>query len=119
MILDLTWIGVIAKSFYAKYIGYLMRSDVNWFAAIAFYLLFMVGLIVFVIQPALQKGSWIHALLYGLLFGAVTYAAYDLTNLAIVKDWPITVTIVDIAWGAVVSGAVCLATYLIAVKFGF
>lgn len=93
-----------------------MKSNINWTAAIAFYLLFIVGLVVFVISPALEKSSWMHALLFGALFGLITYATYDLTNLATLKDWPLLVTMVDLAWGAVLAASVSTATYFIASK---
>jgi uncharacterized membrane protein len=116
--IDILWIGVIAKSFYFKQIGSLLKPDVNWAAAIIFYLLFIVGLVVFVIAPAVEKNSWMHALLFGALFGLVCYATYDLTNLALAKDWPLLVTIVDLIWGAVLASSVSVATYFIASKIG-
>jgi uncharacterized membrane protein len=94
-----------------------MKSDVNWTAAGIFYLLFILGLVLFVIYPAIEKGSWTHALLFGALFGLITYATYDLTNLATLKDWPILVTIVDLIWGSVLATSVSVATYFIAIKF--
>ena len=112
--IDMVWLAVVAKSFYQKQIGFLMKPDINWLAAIIFYLLFITGLIVFVITPAMVKQSWIHALLYGALFGLVTYATYDLTNLATTKDWPLLVTIVDLTWGSVLAASVSVITYLIA-----
>lgn len=114
--LDMTWLGFVAKNFYAKHLGYLMRTDINWTAAILFYLLFIVGLVVFVVTPAIEKGSWVQALALGALFGLVSYATYDLTNLATVKNWPLSVTIVDLVWGAVLAAAVSTATYGIATK---
>ena len=114
--IDMTWLGFVAKNFYRGQIGFLMKSNINWTAAIAFYLLFIVGLVVFVISPALEKSSWTHALLFGALFGLITYATYDLTNLATLKDWPLLVTIVDLAWGAVLAASVSTATYFIASK---
>jgi len=107
------WLGLIARNFYSKEIGFLMKSNVNWFAAGAFYLLFTFGLVVFVISPALERGSWMYALMFGALFGLITYATYDLTNLATLKDWPLVVTIVDLLWGAVLGGLVCLITYAV------
>ena len=104
--------------FYAKQIGPLLKPDVNWTAAIIFYLLFVVGLVVFVIMPAIEKNSWTHALLFGALFGLVCYATYDLTNLAVTKDWPLLVTIVDLVWGAVLAASVSAVTYFIATKIG-
>lgn len=111
--IDMLWLGLIARSFYVKEIGFLMKSNVNWIAAGAFYLLFTIGLVLFVISPALEKGSWTYALLFGALFGLITYATYDLTNLATVKDWPLVVTIVDLLWGAVLGGIVSLVAYVI------
>lgn len=116
--IDMAWLGLIAKNFYNKHLGYLMTSNVNWAAAIIFYLLFIVGLVVFVITPAMQKNSWAHALLFGALFGLIAYATYDLTNLATVKNWPLLVTIVDLAWGAALAAGVSTITFLIAKKFG-
>jgi uncharacterized membrane protein len=95
-----------------------MRPDINWLAAIIFYLLFIVGLVIFVIAPAVEKNSWTHALLFGALFGLITYATYDLTNLATVKNWPLLVTVVDLGWGAFLAGAVSTITYGIAHKLG-
>lgn len=112
--IDMLWLGLIAKNFYAKQIGFLMKSDINWTAAIVFYLLFIVGLVLFVIAPAVEKHSWLHALLFGALFGLISYATYDLTNLATLKDWPLLVTMVDLAWGATLGAIVSVVTYLIA-----
>ena len=112
--IDMIWLAVVAKNFYQKQIGFLMKPDINWLAAIIFYLLFIFGLIIFVITPAMVKQSWVHALLFGALFGLVTYATYDLTNLATVKDWPLLVTVVDLVWGSVLAASVSVITYLIA-----
>lgn len=116
--IDMFWLGIVAKDFYRAQIGALMKSDVNWVAAVVFYLIFITGLVVFVIAPALEKGSWIHALAFGALFGFVCYATYDLTNLAVAKDWPLLVTIVDMAWGAILAASVSTITYFIAHKIG-
>jgi uncharacterized membrane protein len=116
--LDMIWLGLVATNFYRGQIGSLMKSDINWVAAIVFYLLFIVGLVFFVITPAIEKGSWAHALLVGAFFGFITYATYDLTNLATLKNWPLLVTVVDLAWGAVLAASVSTATYFIASKIG-
>jgi uncharacterized membrane protein len=110
------WLVLVAKKFYQDQIGFLMKPDINWFAAIIFYFLFIAGLIVFVITPAVEKHSWVHALLYGALFGLITYATYDLTNLATLKDWPLLVTVVDLIWGSVLASSISLVTYFIANK---
>jgi len=114
--IDMVWLGLIAKNFYAKQIGFLMKSNINWTAAIIFYLVFIAGLVVFVISPALEKRSWINAALFGALFGFITYATYDLTNLATVKDWPLLITFVDLAWGATLAASVSTIAYFIATK---
>jgi uncharacterized membrane protein len=111
--IDMVWLVLIAKKFYREQIGFLMRPDINWIAAIVFYLLFIAGLVIFVISPAIQKHSWTHAILFGALFGLMSYATYDLTNLATIKGWPVLVTLVDLAWGMVLSASVSLFTYLI------
>ncbi len=111
--IDLTWLGLIAKSYYNRHLGHLMAEQVIWSAAIIFYLLFIVGIFLFVIAPAVEKQSWTHALLYGALFGLFTYATYDLTNLATLKGWPMSIVFVDILWGMVLTGVVSLAGYFI------
>ena len=115
--IDMVWLGLVAKNFYSKQIGFLMRENVLWLPAVVFYLLFVVGLVLFVISPALQKRDLTLLLTNGALFGLITYATYDLTNLATLKDWPITVTLVDLVWGMTLSSVVSLATYFIYLKF--
>jgi uncharacterized membrane protein len=114
----MVWLGLISKNFYQNQIGFLLKNDINWVAAILFYFLFVVGLVLFVISPALELKSVSHAILFGALFGLITYATYDLTNLATVKGWPLLVTIVDLIWGAVLSASVSTITYLVASKIG-
>jgi len=115
-VIDMLWLVLVAKKFYQEQIGFLMKPDINWPAAIIFYLLFISGLVIFVISPAFEKHSWIHAILFGGLFGLITYATYDLTNLATLKDWPLLVTVVDLIWGTVLASSISLITYLIANK---
>jgi uncharacterized membrane protein len=115
-LIDLVWIGVIAKNLYKTQIGSLMKPDINWIAAIIFYLIFISALIVFVISPAVVKQSIAQAAIYGAFFGLVTYSTYDLTNLALAKDWPLTITLVDLAWGTFVSTVISVLTYLIYTK---
>lgn len=114
--IDMLWLGLVAKGFYAKQIGFLMKTNINWLAAIIFYLIFIIGLVLFVIMPALDKNSWRQALLLGALFGLITYATYDLTNLATLKNWPLLVTFVDLLWGTIIAASVSIITYLIAAK---
>ncbi|MGE5357419.1 MAG: DUF2177 family protein [Bacteroidales bacterium] len=113
---DLVWLGLVARGFYQRHLGYLMRNPVNWTAALVFYLLFVVGLLIFAIKPALEVQQPLRALLYGALFGFFTYATYDLTNLATVRDWPLIVSVVDLTWGVVLCTIVAGATYGVAVR---
>lgn len=115
--IDMLWLAVVARNFYKDQIGSLMKQDVNWTAAIIFYLLFLVGLVVFIIEPAIAKKEWLQALGKGALFGLITYATYDLTNLATLKDWPFTVVWVDMIWGTVLAASVSVITYAIAVRW--
>ncbi len=110
--IDMIWLGLIARGFYQQHLGFLLRSSPNWTAVIIFYLLFVLGVVVFVITPSLQAGSVKKVLLLGALFGIITYATYDLTNLATVKNWPWIVTVVDIAWGCVLATSVGFAGFL-------
>ena len=105
-LIDMVWLGVVAKGFYRKHLGAMLSPKVNWTAAILFYLVFIVGLLVFVIGPALTAGTPLRAFLFGALFGLISYATYDLSNLATLKDWPLIVTVVDLVWGSVLGGAV-------------
>ncbi len=111
--IDIIWLGLVAKNLYKKYLGFIMAPQVNWIAAVIFYIVFIIGLSFFVIEPALTKQSLSYALLAGLFFGFITYATYDLTNLATLKDWPITITIIDLVWGSILGGTVSTITYLI------
>lgn len=110
--LDMLWLLVIAKSFYAKHLGYLLAEKPNLTAALVFYLIFIAGMLVFVVQPALAAGSWQKALTLGIFFGLVTYSTYDLTNHATIRDWPLLVTLVDITWGCVLGALTATLGYL-------
>ena len=111
-IIDMVWLGVVARDFYATRLGHLL-GEVNWPAAIIFYLVFLVGLTIFAIYPVAEAGDVGKALLLGALFGFFTYATYDLTNLATLRDWPLSVTLVDMVWGTVLGGSVsALTVYL-------
>ena len=118
VVLDITWLGLVAKNFYAKHIGFLLRPDFNLIPGVLFYLLYLVGLVFFVIMPAVSKSSWVYALLLGALFGLIAYSTYDLTNQATLKNWPLIVTTVDLAWGMAAASFVSVVVYLIAKKIG-
>jgi uncharacterized membrane protein len=110
---DMTWLGLIAKDLYKKYLGGFLSDKVNWYAAIIFYLLFIIGIFYFAILPAVEKNSLVKAIISGALFGVFTYATYDLTNLATLKDWPLPIVFIDILWGAVLTGIVSTAGFYI------
>jgi uncharacterized membrane protein len=101
LIIDLCWLGWLAKDLYKKQLGHLMTDKVNWTAALIFYGIFISALLFFVIQPAIEKKDLGFALLSGAFFGLVTYATYDLTNLATLKSWPQQIVYIDICWGTV------------------
>lgn len=111
LVFDLVWLGVIDRGFYRDQIGFVLRETVFWPGAIAFYLLFVAALVHFAIAPQLKEGTLAGALANAAFFGLATYAAYDLTNLATTKDWPLLITLVDLSWGAVLSALVALVTF--------
>ncbi len=119
MVIDMLWLGILAKKLYREQIGFLLKSDVNWMAAIAFYLLYVVGLIVFVVEPAIVRSSASYALFAGMFFGLVSYATYDLTNLATMKDWPLSITFIDMAWGTTLGGLTSYIGYILLAALGW
>lgn len=113
-VIDLIWLGIIAKDLYQKQIGHLLKTDVNWAAAIIFYLLFIAGLVYFVLLPHIgPDGNVGKVLLTGAIFGFITYATYDLTNLATLKDWPIQITIIDLIWGTFLGASTSTIAYIL------
>jgi uncharacterized membrane protein len=110
--IDMVWLGLVARTFYRKQLGFLLAPSPNWIAAVSFYLLFILGILVFVVLPGLKYHSLSGTLWRAALFGLVTYATYDLTNMATVKDWPLLVTVVDLIWGMVLSLAVGWAGFM-------
>ena len=111
--IDMVWLGFVARGFYRDNLGALLSPDVNWTAAVGFYLIYIAGILIFAVAPALDRGSFLRALFMGGLFGFFTYATYDLTNLATLKGWPLKVALVDMAWGFVLCSAVAGVSYTI------
>lgn len=97
--IDIAWLGFIARKLYRESLGYIMADSTNWPAAVIFYAMYIGGILFFVLNPALKNDSITYAILVGALFGFITYATYDMTNLATLKDWPLKITIIDILWG--------------------
>ena len=114
--IDMVWLGFVAKNIYQKYLGALLSETVNWAAAIIFYLIFIVGIFIFVISPAVEKQSVVRAIVLGAIFGFISYATYDLTNFATLKGFPLNIVFIDLAWGATLTAMVSVAGYYI-VKF--
>jgi uncharacterized membrane protein len=112
--IDLVWLGVVARGLYAAQLGHLMADKVIWPVGMAFYALYVIGILIFAVLPAVDAGSLVRAAALGAAFGFFAYATYDLTNWATLKDWPSTIVFIDLAWGAVLTGTVATAGYLIA-----
>jgi uncharacterized membrane protein len=112
-LLDALWLGVVSRDFYKARLGQLLLDRPLWSIAIAFYLIHAVGIAVFAVPPAVAAGTWPAAVLYGGLFGFCVYAAYDITNLATLRGWPMAVSLVDLAWGTVVTAAATLVAFLV------
>jgi uncharacterized membrane protein len=111
-VIDLLWLGFIGKDFYQRNLAHLLSPQVNWPAAIVFYLVYIAGILLFAVRPALADQSLRNAAMWGALFGFFTYATYDLTNLATLRGWPIKLVVVDIAWGTVLCALVASTSYL-------
>lgn len=116
LVFDLFWLGVVSKKMYQHFIGHLM-GEVRITPAIIFYLIYLIGLVFFVLMPGIEKSSLIYTIGAGALFGFVCYATYDLTNLATLKNWPVTMTLIDLVWGTFVTAASSGITYYIFMKF--
>jgi len=116
LIIDLIWIGVVAQGIYQDQIGFLLSTNVVWWAAIVLYVIYAFAIAHFVVLPAIRKDSIKSALYNGLFLGLTVFAVYDLTNLATIKDWPLAITFIDMAYGTVTAGAVSAVAYLMGKK---
>lgn len=112
--IDFIWLNFIAKNLYATRIGHLLAEKPNLVPALIFYLIFVVGVIIFAIIPGYETKNILKTILLGALFGLLTYSTYDFTNLATLKNWPISVTIIDLIWGTSISTVTSVAGYYIA-----
>jgi uncharacterized membrane protein len=113
-VVDIVWLGFVAKKFYRSHLGFILSPDVNWPAAFVFYAIYILGILIFAVIPAIEQSSFGKALLLGSLYGFFTYATYDLTNMATIKNWPLNVVVVDILWGVFLCSVVASISYLIA-----
>lgn len=117
-LIDMIWLGVIARGLYKRELGFIMADKVNWLAAMIFYLIFIGGLVYFVVNPSIIANDWSMALRIGMIFGFITYSTYDLTNLATLVNWPLKITVIDIIWGTVLGGGVSTMSFFILKKLG-
>ncbi len=115
--IDMVWLGVVAKNLYKEKLENILSPNVNWMAAIVFYLIYTAGILFFVVNPSLKEISWKVALLNGAVFGAMCYATYDLTNMATIAKWPLFIVIVDISWGVLLTSSVSVITYFVVKQF--
>jgi uncharacterized membrane protein len=117
-LLDFIWLGFIAKKLYYAEMGSLLRKKPNMTAALAFYAVYLVGVVAFVVFPAVEMNSWQYAAGFGALFGLVAYATYDLTNLATMKDFPLKIALIDMAWGIFITVATAKGAFWIVQALG-
>ena len=115
--IDLLWLGVLAKSLYQQSIGHLMAAKPNVFAAALFYRLFPIGLLFFAVSPYGNSPDWRYVLMSAAAFGFFTYSTYDLTNLSIMKNWPIRLSVIDIAWGTFASTLAAMSGKFVLERF--
>ena len=114
---DMVWLGLMAPRFYKPTLGDIMLSGFNLPPAILFYLLYPIGVVIFAVHPALKSGSVSTALLYGAMFGFFTYATYDLTNQATLRNWATSLTLLDVTWGTVLAAGVSAVSFWAVTKF--
>jgi uncharacterized membrane protein len=117
LFLDLLWLGMVAKGFYARQLAGFLRESPDLTVAALFYLVYLGGVVFFAIQPAIQAQSWKVAALYGAILGLVAYGTYDMTNLATLRNWPMAMSFVDLAWGTALTAVSASAGYLLARTF--
>jgi len=114
--LDMSWIGVIAGQFYNAYLGHLLSESYNYYSLVVFYVLYTSGIMYFAILPALSDNAFTTAFIRGAALGFFCYMFYDLTNMTVLPNWPLMVTVLDVAWGTIVTACTASLTYLLAVK---
>ena len=112
--IDLVWLGFVAVDLYDDQIGFLLADQINWVAAIVFYLLYIAGIVYFAVAPGITKKSLRYCLISAAIFGFLAYATYDLTNLATIDGWPLQVTIIDLIWGTILTTTTAFAGWQIA-----
>lgn len=117
VLVDALWILVLAKKFYADQMGFLFSKNINLVPVAFFYPLYALGILFLVVMPAVSSTSWIEALWRGALLGIVAYGAYDLTNHATISNWPLSMTLIDMLWGMVLTSTVSVTVYFVVTNF--
>lgn len=115
-VVDMAWLATMTPRFYRPTLGDILISGVNLPPAIVFYLLYPIGLLVFAMNPALKSGSIKTAIVYGALFGFFTYATYDLSNYATLRNWTLQLTLADVAWGTILAAIASTAAFWLVSK---
>lgn len=116
-LIDAIWLGLIANKLYKNELGSLLLEKPNMVAAVLFYIIFVIGIVVFAVMPAVTAGDWKVALGLGALLGLVCYATYDLTNLATLKGFPVKIVVIDLIWGTLLTATVATLTYVVTSKW--
>ena len=117
LIIDIIWLSLSVKSFYRPNLGNLIHDSPIMWAAVLFYLVYVIGLSILVLQPAIDQNSIFKAFYTGIIFGLAAYGTYNLTNMATIKDWSTKVVFVDMIWGGVLTGTSCSLGLYITKKF--
>lgn len=117
LLLDAIWLGLVARTFYRDQLGSMMLPQPNLGIAALFYVFFTVAVVILVVMPALASASLLKALLLGAILGLAAYGTYDITNLSTLKGWPLTMSVVDMVWGTVITAATAAGGYLAARYF--
>lgn len=118
VIADFVWLGVVAKDLYRSQMGHLLAADFRMGPAAIFYLMYLAGIVYFAVTPALASGRWHDAIIPGAVLGFLAYGTYDFTNWAVMRDWPVGLTFVDLAWGVVLTASAAAAGAAVALRFG-
>jgi uncharacterized membrane protein len=114
---DALWLSYFAKAVFRPTLGQILLDNPRWWAAGIFYLIFAFGVVFFSVMPALRQGSWIVAVLHGATFGFLAYMTYDLTNLATIRSWTVSLAIADTLWGTLITAAATTLSYGVSSRF--
>lgn len=116
--IDLVWLGVVARDFYVGQLGSLMAPKPRWGIALLFYAAYCAGIVLFAVMPGMAAGSLLRTVLLGAALGALAYGTYDLTNLATLRGWPPLLSVVDVAWGTLLTATAAGLSHLAVRTFG-